>query len=90
MLCSLVKYFLQVILKENADGTWTQETGLRTLTFPIDKEFEVISLHLICQPWIMMPFQDSWAGKVATGLVTLEKGTMVKTYKVPPFTKIIF
>merc|ERR1711892_1158885 len=55
----------QVVLKENADGTWTQETGLRTLTFPINKEFE-----------------DSWAGKVATGLVTLEKGTMVKTYKI--------
>merc|ERR1711892_1099927 len=55
----------QVILKENADGTWTQETGLRTLTFPINKDFE-----------------DSWAGKVATGLVTLEEGTMVKTYKI--------
>ena len=33
--------FVQVTLKENADGTWTQETGLRTLTFPINEEFEV-------------------------------------------------
>eukprot|EP00092_Neocalanus_flemingeri_P066207 GFUD01080627.1.p1 GENE.GFUD01080627.1~~GFUD01080627.1.p1 ORF type:complete len:128 (-),score=51.87 GFUD01080627.1:166-549(-) len=54
-----------VTLKQNADGTWTQETGLRTSTFPLNKEFE-----------------DSFGGKVATGLVTLEEGKMVKTYKI--------
>merc|ERR1712128_415438 len=58
----MIQAYKQVILKKNTDGTWTQETGLRTLTFPI--------------------IEDSWAGKVATGLVTLEKGTMVKTYMI--------
>ena len=36
-----------------------------------------------------MPFQDSWAGKVATGLVSLDQGIMVKTYKVPLCTNCL-
>ena len=31
----------QVTLTNNGDGTWTQVSGLKTSTFPIDKEYTV-------------------------------------------------
>ena len=31
----------QVTLTDNGDGTWTQESGLKTSTFPINKEYTV-------------------------------------------------
>ena len=34
----------QVTLTNNGDGTWTQVSGLKTSTFPIDKEYTVSRL----------------------------------------------
>ena len=31
----------QVTLTDNGDGTWTQASGLKTSTFPLNKEFTV-------------------------------------------------
>ena len=31
----------QVTLKDNGNGTWTQISGLKTSTFPLDKEYKV-------------------------------------------------
>ena len=31
----------EVTLTDNGDGTWTQASGLKTSTFPINKEYKV-------------------------------------------------
>eukprot|EP00090_Calanus_glacialis_P002001 TRINITY_DN11502_c0_g1_i1.p1 TRINITY_DN11502_c0_g1~~TRINITY_DN11502_c0_g1_i1.p1 ORF type:complete len:128 (-),score=33.69 TRINITY_DN11502_c0_g1_i1:93-476(-) len=35
----MIQATTQVTLTANADGTWTQVSGLKTSTFPVDKEF---------------------------------------------------
>ena len=38
---AMIQATKQVTLKNNGDGTWTQESGLKTSTFPINKEYKV-------------------------------------------------
>ena len=38
---AMIQATKQVTLKDNGDGTWTQESGLKTSTFPLNKEYKV-------------------------------------------------
>ena len=53
-----LRYFLnsnsiispQVTLTANSDGTWTQVSGLKTSTFPINEEFKVYAPQALNTP----------------------------------------
>ena len=68
-------------LTANADGTWTQVSGLKTSTFPVDKEFTVFFLKnfMLC---IQSFMKDAWGDKELTGFVKLDGTTMTKVFKV--------
>ena len=68
-------------LTSNADGTWTQVSGLKTSTFPVDKEFTVFCSENfeVCNENFM---KDSWGDKELTGFVTLDGTKMIKVFKV--------
>ena len=59
-----LRYFLisismispKVTLTANSDGTWTQVSGLKTSTFPINEEFKVCRQVIYFQKYVSLGF----------------------------------